>query len=350
MKGEKAIDEIALDKSTSGKPTRDWLGRVLSCLALGAASYACLLLYENELVIDKIISKSREVANIASVLQQNEVKLRSDTEAAIESLSKQQTDQLNNLKSNVERAISKRSTLSSPVDNWSIAEVEYLIRMANQHILMEKDPTIALELLIAADHILEQADPLKSLALRESLASDILMLKAVNRPDFEGIYLGLNAKIQLVDHLAFPRQAFKVDREENPLKKNVESTSNEVMSFWNGLKASLLKYIDIRKDSDVIIPILLPREEYYLRQNLVLSLRQAQIAILRRETGIFRASVNDALRWLNQFFLTDESTTIAMREGLTELRDLNLEYEIPPISSSIEELGKIALTESKPSQ
>ena len=60
---------------------------------------------------------------------------------------------------------------------------------------MEKDPTIALELLIAADHILEQADPLKSLALRESLASDILMLKAVNRPDFEGIYLGLNAKI-----------------------------------------------------------------------------------------------------------------------------------------------------------
>ena len=124
MKGEKAIDEIALDKSTSGKPTRDWLGRVLSCLALGAASYACLLLFENELVIDKIISKSREVANIASALQQNEVKLRSDTEAAIEFLSKQQTDQLNNLKSNVERAISKRSTLSSPVDNWSIAEVE----------------------------------------------------------------------------------------------------------------------------------------------------------------------------------------------------------------------------------
>ena len=79
MKGEKAIDEIALDKSTSGKPTRDWLGRVVSCLALGAASYACLLLYENELVIDKIISKSREVANIASALQQNEVKLRSDT-------------------------------------------------------------------------------------------------------------------------------------------------------------------------------------------------------------------------------------------------------------------------------
>ena len=79
MKGE-----IALDKSTSGKPTRDWLGRILSCLALGAASCACLLLYENKLVIEKINLKSREVANIASALQQNEVQLRSDTEAALD--------------------------------------------------------------------------------------------------------------------------------------------------------------------------------------------------------------------------------------------------------------------------
>lgn len=344
---QKAIDEAIPGNITPSKSTRDWLGRALSFIAIGLGSYACVLLYENNLAIEKITLMSREVTNIAAVLEQNELILRSDTEEAIASLSEEQAHQLDKLESNIEKAIKKRSTQNIPVGNWSIAEVEYLIRMASQRILMDKDPIIAIELLTAADHILEQMDPLTSLSLRASLASDILLLKAVNQPDFEGIYLGLNAKIQLVDNLAFPRQAFKVEREENAFKKtNLESTSNQVISFWQRFKTSLSQYIDFRKESDVMIPILLPREEYYLRQNLILSLRQAQTALLRRETAVFGASVGDALRWLNQFFQRDEPTTVAMRDGLMELRDLNLEYEIPYISASIEEVRKFALTEN----
>ena len=340
-KPQKALGEVTPGNSTP----RDWLGRALSFIAIGVASYACLLFYENNLAVEKITLMSREVADIAAVLEQNELILRSDTEEAIASLSKEQAHQLNKLKSNIEKALENRSTHNSSVGNWSIAEVEYLIRMASQRILMDKDPVIAIELLNAADHILEQMDPLTSLSLRDSLASDILSLKTVNQPDFEGIYLGLNAKIQLVDNLAFPRQAFKVEREENAFKKtNLESTSSQVISFWQRFKTSLSQYIDFRKESDVMIPILLPREEYYLRQNLILSLRQAQIALLRRETAVFTASVGDALRWLNQFFQRDEPTTLAMREGLLELRDLDLEYEIPYISASIEEVRKFALT------
>ena len=45
-KPQKALGEVTPGNSTP----RDWLGRALSFIAIGVASYACLLFFENNLL------------------------------------------------------------------------------------------------------------------------------------------------------------------------------------------------------------------------------------------------------------------------------------------------------------
>ena len=120
---QKAIDEAIPGNITPSKSTRDWLGRALSFIAIGLGSYACVLLYENNLAIEEITLMSREVTKIAAVLEQNELILRSDTEEAIASLSEEQAHQLDKLESNIEKAIKKRST---QIFLWVIGQLQRL--------------------------------------------------------------------------------------------------------------------------------------------------------------------------------------------------------------------------------
>ena len=73
---QKAIDEVIPGNITPSKSTRDWLGRALSFIAIGLGSYACVLLYENNLAIEKITLMSREVTKIAAVLEALKEKLQ----------------------------------------------------------------------------------------------------------------------------------------------------------------------------------------------------------------------------------------------------------------------------------
>lgn len=83
-----------------------------------------------------------------------------------------------------------------------VAELEYLVRLANQRLLTEDRPQGALTLLVAADQLLKSMDSADTLAVREVLAKDISALKLVQPVDREGIYSRLGALIPAM--LALP--------------------------------------------------------------------------------------------------------------------------------------------------
>ena len=91
--------------------------------------------------------------------------------------------------------------LGTSGEDWLLAEVEYLIRLANQRVLMERDVSGALSLLSSADEIVEQTTGIAAYELRESLAYDIANLKAVSDLDTDGIFLSLSAMASQVTEL-----------------------------------------------------------------------------------------------------------------------------------------------------
>ena len=70
---------------------------------------------------------------------------------------------------------------------WGLSEVEYLLRIANQRLQLQRDTNAAAKALEAADERLrEYADP-HYLKVREQIARDIAKLSAFEAPDSAGI-------------------------------------------------------------------------------------------------------------------------------------------------------------------
>ena len=91
----------------------------------------------------------------------------------------------------------KFQNLASPepvsVQAWKTAEVEYLLRVANQRVLMERDVKGALGLLKSADGLLSELDDYAMHDVRAALAEEILRLEQFVSADVSGIFLRLEA-------------------------------------------------------------------------------------------------------------------------------------------------------------
>ena len=93
--------------------------------------------------------------------------------------------------------------------------------------------------------------------------------------------------------------------------------------------------VDYRVSDERIRPVLPAKEEYYLRQNLVMKYQLAQLALLRGKQEIFVASVGDARVWVSRYFDDQDVETSAVLTTLNDLENIDITREIPDVSVSL---------------
>ena len=76
---------------------------------------------------------------------------------------------------------------------WRIAEVEYLLRLANNRLLMERDARAAEQMLASADAILEELDDYALHDVRGILAQERMALANTRTANAQSIFLTLEA-------------------------------------------------------------------------------------------------------------------------------------------------------------
>lgn len=226
--------------------------------------------------------------------------------------------------------------------DWLLAEVEYLLRLANQRVLMEQTADGALKLLKSADLILKETDDVSIYEVRKALAADIAALEAVPRLDTEGAFLQLGALNTQVDRLSLVPITNK--RELPALLEQI--TPDSVSQSWTqGLKASWSDAIDkfeqlivIQHRDEPVEPLLSPEQHFFLQQNLHLMLEQAQLALLQRKQNAYDSALSKSENWIDTYFDPQDSTTNALLRGIAELKQLQVAPEIPDISGSLNTL------------
>src|SRR5690606_2411802 len=77
--------------------------------------------------------------------------------------------------------------------DWLMAEAEYLLRLANQRLLMERDPQGALAILQAADDVLRETEETAVYPVRRQIAQEIVALQNLAELGRTGIFLQLDA-------------------------------------------------------------------------------------------------------------------------------------------------------------
>ena len=260
--------------------------------------------------------------------------------------------QLEDIQQREERLVSRMDSTSrrlkdlegSSRDQWRLAEVEYLMRLANQRLLMGTDISSSRNLLQSADNILRELDDYSLFPIREALAEDMAMVRAASDFDQETTYLRLQALTGLIARLQMPdEQRLTISSD-----KAIESTgfTPEATTWQDKAKAMLMDTwqqfsnlfrINTQREKPVEA-LLTAEQEMMIRQNLRLMIEQAKLAVLTREPAIYKSSIEQAEEWITQYFTTGGDVRASMLAELNELASISVTTNLPNINRSLEAL------------
>jgi uroporphyrin-3 C-methyltransferase len=319
-----------------------WLSLLLALAALGGAGYLYYILVYHSASAQREAALEAEVDGLSRRLEAQAGRLDGLNEAQQRTLDAFREDEqqlLAKTRADLAAALAdvQRQTAPSPKE-WKLAEVEYLLRIANHRVLMERDVAGAEHLLSAADNILEELDDFALYPVRAALADELSALRSVETVDLSGLYLRIEAIKKRIE--ALPLRLPEYLRTESP------APPVEERSVWQVLAAKLGEYFRFRRFDGATKPLLAPEEAVYLELNLRLMLERAQLALLRREQTVYEQSLGTAREWLVRYLDATEPAVQDVIEDLDELMNVDLEQSLPDVSGSLNALLELRRTES----
>jgi uroporphyrin-3 C-methyltransferase len=258
---------------------------------------------------------------------------------------KEQQQHVDELQNRLAKAMQQVSKLGTDTrKDWLLAEVEYLLRLANQRVQLERTATGALGLLRSADQILKETDDVSIYPVRKALAQDLLKLEAVPELDVDGLFIKLVAINSEVDNLQLLPATDKHQLPEllQSITPKTVSTGWQqgLESSWTSAMDKLGKLIVIRHRDDPVTPLLSPEQHYFLTQNLHLMLEQTQLALLQGKQEAYDTGLAKSKVWIQTYFRQNDSTVQALLDNLSQLQGINIAPKLPDISDSLKALKR----------
>jgi uroporphyrin-3 C-methyltransferase len=217
--------------------------------------------------------------------------------------------------------------------SWLLAEAEYLLRLANQRLIMAGDTVAARALLNSADSVLREIDDAGLFDVRAAVAADLAAVRAVPVVDVEGIYLRLAALIEQADGLVI----FSLrEREARERPEAAEGWQDRLRQGYAAALQKLSDYIIIRRRDVPMQALMDPQWEGLVRQNLRMLLEQAQVALLSGNVVLYRESLDSARQWVAQFNESDPTRSAAMSREISQLASVQIAATVPDLGRSLE--------------
>ncbi|MCB1691743.1 MAG: uroporphyrinogen-III C-methyltransferase [Pseudomonadales bacterium] len=330
----------------SGSSPFGLLSLLFALIAIGAASYAVYVVQFRK--AESPPATQLDLTRVERDLQAkidgvNDLRGRLDeVSSKLAQMEGRSEETMAHFQSQVDTAVAEiKSEIGTSSKDWLFAEVEYLLRLGNQRVIMERDATDALALFQAADDILRESEGIAAYDLRASLANDIAALEAVQEVDVDGIFVRLAALSSRVSTLRQRTRSF----EAAPVVDQVAPAPDDYLQRFMDLLARggtrLAGLVDFRTGQEKVKPILPANEEYYLRQNLVMKLQMAQLGLLRSDEAVYRDALAEAQSWIVEYFDPDDPATTTMLTALKELQLVPIATRMPDVSGSLREVRKL---------
>ncbi len=329
-----------------------WLALLLVlALAAGAAWFYLQLQQREGQLVQRLSSvetvATRRESGLDERFEQQSRQLQAQLQQALESLRSASSAQAQSTQSLAEQLARVQAVLAKQGEelarynandrqSWLLAELEYLLRMANQRLIMASDTAAAEALLNSADNILRELDDISLHPVRAAVAADLAAVRAVPTVDVEGIYVRLSA---LQDQAAKLRIFRLPERAQTPLREAQGDWQARLEQGYRAALDKLSSYIIIRRRDVPMQTLMDPQWEGLVRQNLRMLLEQAQVALLSGNARLYRASLERADHWVAEFFDSDTAAAQAMASELRQLERQTVAVPMPDISASLKALA-----------
>ncbi len=341
----KAEEQLDGEKQSSPSKPFKWAALfivIAFILALSGLAGAAYIWFQFEQY------KQQSTAEISKALSSVEQRLNSKLEAKDVSLQvlpllSPITSQLEVIKQSSQAAALERATLTESTqklfelygrdkNGWQLAEVEYLLRIAQHRLVIENDFQGAAKTLKAADEkISEIADP-GLLPVRVAISDERVILQSRRRPDLVGIVLSLSRIIKQIPHLDLTANKKNTVATESTLKQTETQIDTgapwqqQVMQFVKGL----VKVEPLQKSLSIpsvnLIDAINSLEE---------KLKLAKWAVLERDQRQYHQLMEDSNQLFKQYFDENNNYHQEVNVELERLLGLEIRPELPDISASL---------------
>ncbi len=212
---------------------------------------------------------------------------------------------------------------------WQVQELEFLLRMADERILLTNDIASATALLKTVDRQLQQISRVGVDDVRAAIARDLLSLNMASQVDVTGIYARVAAVIS-------KRPLMTLNDATTPIEANANLDTN---SWWQDVFLALgVRYT--QNQSARVIP---KSEAYYVGRSVDLILEESLFALSQGNNDLWSMSLSRAHNLIAKSY-RDDPVKHALQDELLSLASLNIQPSTVEIGAAEASLQAFKLT------
>jgi uroporphyrin-3 C-methyltransferase len=219
-----------------------------------------------------------------------------------------------------------------------LAEVDYLLRLANERLQLFSDPAAAGQALEVADMHLAALDNPMYLGVRQDIAVARRDLAAVEMPDYLEIARELDSIQEAVPSLSFRGGGSALS----------ESAVVAEEGWWEKLKGVFSGLVTVRRSTEDESNRISIEDKDYIRQRVWLQLEIAHLSLMRRDQEAFRNSLERAQTSLSTWFEPGDRQYQAVSNQMEALLSTEIDVATPDITAPWSTLRLIRNGQARP--
>ncbi len=297
--------------------------------------------------VDRLVTHQSQVSEaVATLRRQGEDDrnaLRSELQALTQAQAAERAQRQKELESLAGIVAKNRSEMGVARDDWLLQEVAHLLLLANQRLALTGDVVLAQKALALADDRLKALAGPQILKIRRVLSQEQEHLGQMTPVDVAGISLVLAALAESVGDLPLkgdsdrPQWSDSGDSAQSSVPdKPADDADSEsaVRAFSRKVLSDLGDLVRVRRVDETRPPKLDTAARFLAYENLRLQLVGAQLALLRRDAGVFQENLKQARLWLGDYFETGTPVQ-HFDTQVAELQQSKVALNFPDISGSL---------------
>ncbi len=217
---------------------------------------------------------------------------------------------------------------------FPLAEVDYLLRLADSKLRLERNVATARLALDTAQQRLKAVNESAMAPVQTMLGEAIASLRGVQLPDVTGLAHKLAELTKEVDTL--PIKIADVPNIRNHFKPGAPTIADPDQSWWEQTTDAVWNQfkdiVVIRRESSTAPPLIAVEEEFFLRQNLRLELDGMRLALLRGDAESYQSAHEQIQGWIQKYFDIEDARIAQFLDELQSLRTVQFNPYIPDLA------------------
>ncbi len=215
-------------------------------------------------------------------------------------------------------------------EEWSIAEVDYLLSLAQHQYLIMNNLTVSRALLSSANQKLQTTADERFQPVIDQLNHDIELLERFTPANSSATTDTLNQLISIAESLPVAPAQFKPTPPSDSGEDKSISLPPKSLDEWKRYGGQLMNDLSglfrISDGNKAEIPIN-QGQHYFLQQSLRLKLEAARIAYLTNNQQAYQNALSESQQWINRYFDNQDQ---AVSNATQALSTLNISIEEKP--------------------